>query len=397
MIEFNSPLNDKERINQLNKQNQMLHPDREPREIAGYNKSSRKWFFNENIVDFELYIKWLNEEQILYLRKFSTTLSNIFLNIDANFEPKKFNARYKFVADVYSFYKTDTLSLLYVTDSVDGRGRLRVIISNNKLNTFDLADKRVVIIGQLSTYKGYGEFQFIAEDIHVLSDKTKYRMQLDKWQQELKASKMLPDSKKMDLSGYELTHIGVISNNVRGKGYYDFKSILKNTDYTLVERFTPMTAANVAKEIHNLQYEVDCICIVRGGGNKYELLDFNNPILIKAISDSSTPILTAVGHTTDYLLCNEFADYNAKTPTALANYLKGLPLKQKYAENKEKWNKYLLSLKNDNTAKEQLIKKLYAENERLQKQVDELYYENEELQAQLRQSKKGFFSRLFGG
>ena len=119
--------------------------------------------------------------------------------------------------------------------------------------------------------------------------------------------------------------------------------------------------------------------------------------MIKAISASSTPILTAVGHTTDYLLCNEFADYNAKTPTALANYLKGLPLKQKYAENKEKWNKYLLSLKNDNTTKEQLIKKLYAENERLQKQVDELYYENEELQAQLRQSKKGFFSRLFGG
>lgn len=38
MIEFNSPLNDKERINQLNKQNQMLHPDREPREIAGYLK-----------------------------------------------------------------------------------------------------------------------------------------------------------------------------------------------------------------------------------------------------------------------------------------------------------------------------------------------------------------------
>jgi len=397
MIEFNSPLGDKERINQLNKQNQMLHPEKEPREIAGYNKSSRKWFFNENIVDFEPYIKWLNGEQILYLRKFSTTLSQIFLNIDVNFEPKKFNAKYKFVADVYSFYKADTLSLLYVTDSVDGRGRLRVIVSNDRLNTFDLADKRVVIIGQLSTYKGYGEFQFIAEDIQVLSDKTKYRIQLDKWQQELKALKMLPDSEKINLSDYDLTHIGVISNNVSGKGYYDFKSILKNTDYTLVERFMPMTATNIAKEIHNLQYEVDCICIVRGGGSKYELLEFNNPILIKAISDSSTPILTAVGHTTDYLLCNEFADYNAQTPTALANYLKGLPLRQKYAENKKQREKYLLSLKNDNTAKEELIKKLYAENERLQKQIDKLYYENEELQTQLKKSKKGFFSRIFGG
>lgn len=397
MIEFNSPLGDKERINQLNKQNQMLHPDKEPREIAGYNKSSRKWFFNENIVDFEPYIKWLNGEQILYLRKFSTTLSQIFLNIDVNFEPKKFNAKYKFVADVYSFYKADNLSLLYVTDSVDGRGRLRVIVSNDRLNTFDLADKRVVIIGQLSTYKGYGEFQFIAEDIQVLSDKTKYRIQLDKWQQELKALKMLPDSEKINLSDYDLTHIGVISNNVSGKGYYDFKSILKNTDYTLVERFMPMTATNIAKEIHNLQYEVDCICIVRGGGSKYELLEFNNPILIKAISDSSIPILTAVGHTTDYLLCNEFADYNAQTPTALANYLKGLPLRQKYAENKKQREKYLLSLKNDKTAKEELIKKLYAENERLQKQIDKLYYENEELQAQLKKSKKGFFSRIFGG
>lgn len=397
MIEFNSPLNDKDIINQLNKQNQMLYPDKEPREIAGYNKSSRKWFFNENFVDYLQYIKWLSADQVAYLRDFSITLTQLFTKIDTNFEPKKFNFKYKFVADVYSFYKTDTLSLLYVTDSIDGKGRLRVIISNDNLDTFDLTDKRVVIIGQLSTYKGYGEFQVIAEDIHVLSDKTKYQVQIDKWQQELKALKIFPNSEKMDFSGYDLTHIGVISNNVRGKGYYDFKSILKNTDYKLVERFMPMTAANIAKEIHKLQDKVDCICIVRGGGNKYELLEFNNPILIKAIFDSSTPILTAVGHTTDYLLCNEFADYNTKTPTALANYLRNLPLRQKYAENKKQREKYLLSLRNDNTAKEQLIKKLYAENERLQKQVDELYYENEELQAQLKKSKKGFFSRLFGG
>lgn len=270
-------------------------------------------------------------------------------------------------------------------------------ISNDKLDTFDLTDKRVIIIGQLSTYKGYGEFQFIAEDLQVLSDKTKYQMQLDKWKQDLNASKVFPNSEKVDISNYDLTSIGVISNNIRGKGYYDFKSILKNTDYTLVERFIPMTAANIAKEIQNLQDKVNCICIVRGGGNKYELLEFNNPVLIKAIFNSSILILTAVGHTTDYLMCNEFADYNAKTPTALANYLRNLPLRQKYAENKKQREKYLLSLRNDNTAKEQLIKKLYAENERLQKQIDELYYENEELQAQLKKSKKGFFSRLFGG
>lgn len=211
MIEFNSPLSDKELINQLNKQNQMLYPDKDPRKIAGYNKSSRKWFFNENFVDYLQYIKWLSAEQVAYLRDLSTTLTQLFTKIDTNFEPQKFNFKYKFVADVYSFYKTDTLSLLYVTDSVDGRGRLRVIISNDNLDTFDLTDKRVIIIGQLSTYKGYGEFQFIAEALQVLSDKTKYQMQLDKWQQELNASKVFPNSEKVDISNYDLTSIGVIS------------------------------------------------------------------------------------------------------------------------------------------------------------------------------------------
>lgn len=186
--------------------------------------------------------------------------------------------------------------------------------------------------------------------------------------------------------------MGVISNNKTGKGYHDFKSILKNTNYIIKERFTTLTAENIAKEIKEL-YEtesVDCICIIRGGGNKYDLLDFNNPLLIKTMYDSGLFIFTAIGHTSDNLICNKFANYNASTPTALAMHFKRL----QYAEvNKQKENELLLA-KNDNNKLQEIIQTLHLENERLKRKINDLIDEN--LNEQLKKSKKGFFSKLFG-
>ena len=84
--------------------------------------------------------------------------------------------------------------------------------------------------------------------------------------------------------------------------------------------------------------------------------------------------------------------YNASTPTALAMHFKRL----QYAEvNKQKENELLLA-KNDNNKLQEIIQTLHLENERLKRKINDLIDENENLNEQLKKSKKGFFSKLFG-
>lgn len=64
-------------------------------------------------------------------------------------------------------------------------------------------------------------------------------------------------------------------------------------------------------------------------------------------------------------------------------------------EIKQKENELLLA-KNDNNKLQEIIQTLHLENERLKRKINDLIDENENLNEQLKKSKKGFFSKLFG-
>lgn len=64
--------------------------------------------------------------------------------------------------------------------------------------------------------------------------------------------------------------------------------------------------------------EVDVIVVARGGGSVEDLLPFSNEHLIRVIAACTTPIVSAIGHETDYPLVDLVADYRASTPTDAA-------------------------------------------------------------------------------
>ncbi len=116
------------------------------------------------------------------------------------------------------------------------------------------------------------------------------------------------------------------------KGFEDFLSILKNNQFSygfFVKLFPVMLQGNKASEsisngIRHIEKEADrfdIVVLVRGGGGNVDLHCYNSFVLAESIAKCSLPVITGIGHTTDYTVADEVAAVHKETPTAVAQWI----------------------------------------------------------------------------
>ena len=159
-------------------------------------------------------------------------------------------------------------------------------------------------------------------------------------------------------------------------------------------------------EFFNKKINVDTIIIARGGGGAEDLLSFNDENVVKSAFASKIPIISAVGHETDFTLLDFVADYRASTPTAAAE--KAVPEKNNliakiFALDKQLISSFNLFLKEKDKNIYQLARSLNISNLKnlIEVKKDEIKNYNKSLNDLLKNKYKYFrlnlnniFSRL---
>ncbi len=119
--------------------------------------------------------------------------------------------------------------------------------------------------------------------------------------------------------------IGVVTSNT-GAAVEDIKNITKRR-YPIAQLVIAPTIVqgnlavdDIVKSIKLLDSidDIDVIIVGRGGGSIEDLWAFNSEEVARAVFECKKPIISAVGHETDYTICDFTADYRAETPSAAA-------------------------------------------------------------------------------
>lgn len=180
---------------------------------------------------------------------------------------------------------------------------------------------KVLVRGYVSVYEVTGQYQFYIEDMQPDGIGT-LNLAFEQLKNKLSAEGLFDTEHKKPLPKYP-HKIGVITSPT-GAAVQDICRILKRR-YPLGEIImcpVLVQGENAASQLTDAVMRfnrlkcADVIIIGRGGGSIEDLWAFNDEALARAIYNSEIPIVSAVGHETDFTICDFVADVRASTPSA---------------------------------------------------------------------------------
>jgi exodeoxyribonuclease VII large subunit len=247
-----------------------------------------------------------------------------------------------------SNFKKHTSGHIYFTLK-DERAQLSAVIWRGYASglRMDLRDGvKVVAKGSITVYEPQGKYQIIISSIRLLGV-GELQIAFEKLKKKLEAEGFFDEDRKKPLPEFPKT-IGIVTSST-GAVIKDLFSVISRR-YPVVDLILyPVNVQGVgaAEEIangikvFNDYKKVDVLIIGRGGGSLEDLWAFNEEIVARAIYNSDIPIISAVGHQTDFTISDFVADVRAATPSAAAEVV--VPDKTDLIENIEEMRSSLYS------------------------------------------------------
>lgn len=186
----------------------------------------------------------------------------------------------------------------------------------------------VIATGKLTTYAGRSSYQIVAERLELAGEGA-LMVLFEKLKARLSAEGLFDPARKRSLPHLPRV-IGVVTSPTG--------AVIRDILHRLADRFPshvliwPVlvqgegSAAQIANAVRGfsdmplggLVPKPDLLIVARGGGSIEDLWAFNDEAVVRAVAESSIPVISAVGHETDTTLCDFAADLRAPTPTAAA-------------------------------------------------------------------------------
>ena len=208
----------------------------------------------------------------------------------------------------------------------DEQAQVRCVLCLHKAQLLDVVRRDGAAVEVRATptiYEARGEFQLNVETVRLAGLGALYE-RFARLKARLEAAGWFAPERKRALPAFPLA-LGIVTS--------PRAAALRDVLTTLARRFpglpivlypAPVQGAGAADEIAaaiaaaNAHAEVDVLIVCRGGGSIEDLWAFNEEVLARAVFESRIPVISGIGHETDFTICDFVADARAPTPTAAA-------------------------------------------------------------------------------
>jgi len=208
----------------------------------------------------------------------------------------------------------------------DDAAQLRAVCFRNQARylKFKPQDGLAVIArGRLSIYEARGEYQLYVEFLEP-AGLGALQLSFEQLKQKLAAEGLFDPARKKPLP--TLPHVIGVVTSPTGAVIQDILRVLHRRFRNVNVLIYPVkvqgegAAQEIAQGIEHFNHKtpVDVLIVARGGGSMEDLWAFNEEVVARAIATSAIPVISAVGHETDFTIADFVADLRAPTPSAAA-------------------------------------------------------------------------------
>ncbi|NMB84804.1 MAG: exodeoxyribonuclease VII large subunit [Methanothrix sp.] len=186
---------------------------------------------------------------------------------------------------------------------------------------FELKDgQNVIVYGDVGVYRPQGRVQLMAKGIRLDEGIGLRHLQLEALKKKLADEGLFSIEHKRSLPKYP-ERIGIVTSP-QGAALRDVLRIIGPYPARIILSPAQVqgegAAESIAMAVRALQGRADVVIVCRGGGSTEDLWCFNSELVARAIFECDSPVISAVGHETDFTVADFVADVRAPTPTAAA-------------------------------------------------------------------------------